>query len=178
MDSTAPHLLHIVAFAVSLSFVWALLDAASSDAGGFRIANRVPLLLLAGFPLVGVLEGFAVQDWLVHAGVGFALFAAGAALFAFRLWGGGDAKMVAAVGLWLGLGDLPRFLLVMSVVGGGLAIVALAARLSPVPTAGPLGAWRQRLARTRHIPYGLAIAAAGLDWWIGAARSQIWGIGS
>ncbi|HMA48917.1 MAG TPA: prepilin peptidase [Magnetospirillaceae bacterium] len=166
MHGSAPQ--HILAIATSAVFALALLDAARTDWHSFRIPNRIPLLLLAAFPPVALLEGFTLTQWLTHAGVGLALFALGALLFFLRAWGGGDAKLVPAVGLWVGAAGLPRFLLVMTLIGGLLAMLSLLLRVAPAGLVGGNSAWRGRLLASRQIPYGVAIAAAGLDWWVSA----------
>ncbi|MBF0560774.1 MAG: prepilin peptidase [Alphaproteobacteria bacterium] len=148
---------YLIASIFSVTFVVGLLDAAISDFRSFRIPNRIPLLLLASFPPVAILDGFTVHDWWIHAAVAASLFAISIVLFAGRLWGGGDAKLLPAVGLWIGLNGLSRFLVVMSAAGCVLACAAMLIRVLPLATS----------LRSRQIPYGLAIAAGGLDWWIG-----------
>ncbi len=148
-----------------------LADAALSDLRGYRIPDRDSLAAAAVF-LVGGFILMDPADVIAHMGVGIALFAAGTVLFALGLWGGGDVKLLAACGLWTGLAGLPRFLLVMALAGGVLALLVLAARrlaaLSPAASAP----WRQRLLETTHLPYGVAIAIAGLDL---AARGAVAG---
>jgi prepilin peptidase CpaA len=108
--------------------------------------------------------GAAIVVWVLGpagwqgAGIGLAvgagLFLIGAALFAVGAIGGGDVKLVAAVGAWVGLHGLPSFLVVMALLGGALALLQLAGgRL------GGAGGW---LAPERGVPYGVAIALAGL----------------
>ncbi len=152
----------IIAF--SMIFVIALLDGAFSDIREFRIRNRVPLILIVSF--VGAWGfGFDAQAWLGHLGAAGLLLVIGAGLFALGVWGGGDAKMLPATVLWVGFEDMSRFLLVMALVGGGLAALALIARRASLGPAGPVRAWGERLAATGHVPYGVAIAAGGIDWW-------------
>lgn len=148
-----------------LIFVAGLLDAAVSDLRAFRIANRSPLLLLAAFVPAAVAAGFGWQDWLNHLGAGLALLVIGVVLFARGVWGGGDAKLLPAVAVWTGLAGLPRFLIVMALVGGVLAVLALLARRLPLGPSGAVRAWGERLAASGHVPYGVAIAAGGIDWW-------------
>ncbi|BAE52543.1 A24 family peptidase [Paramagnetospirillum magneticum] len=137
-------------------FVVALLDAAWGDLRALRIRNRVPLALLAAFVPAALAGGLSGEDWLLHLGTGMACFVVAAILFSLGVWGGGDAKLVPAVTLWLGPAALPRFLLVMAVVGGLVALAALVRRRAE---AGSL-----RPALRTHVPYGIAIAAGGLDW--------------
>jgi prepilin peptidase CpaA len=159
-----------VTIASGLVFGAALLDGAISDLRRFRIPNRVPLWLLAAFvPMAAVAaqeqgQGQG-QEWIGHLCVGLALFALGTLLFALKVWGGGDAKMLAAAGLVVGPSGLARFLLVMALTGGVLATIALLARRVPLGPPGPLRRWGERLAASGAVPYGVAIAAGGLDWW-------------
>lgn len=146
-----------------LVFAALLVDAAIADARGFRIPNRGPLLIALLFPIIAafVLEP---REILLHFAAGAVLFAAGAALFARGIWGGGDAKLIAAIGLWTGFAGMPRFLMIMALTGGVLALAVLAARaLMPQPATAN-APWHRRIAHAGHLPYGIALAFGGLDW--------------
>lgn len=154
-----------LAIALSLTFLMALTEAAICDWRHFQIPNHVSLVLCAMFVIVAALNRFSWSEWLQHAGAAVALLVTGYLLFAARLWGGGDAKLIPSVGLWIGIAGLPRFLLVMSMAGCALSLFMLATRLRlPFGHAEP-SAWRTRLAASRHVPYGVAIAIGGADWW-------------
>jgi prepilin peptidase CpaA len=156
----------LVFTAAGLAFAVALLDAALSDLRCFRISNRAPLLLVAAFVPAVLAAGLPPDALLWRLAAAAAAFAVCAALFVLKVWGGGDAKLVPAVVLWTGFGGLARFLLIMALVGGGLAVVALlSGRLKQPGAAGRLRRWGVRLAESGHVPYGVAIAAGGLDWW-------------
>jgi prepilin peptidase CpaA len=143
-----------------------MVDVAISDLQKFQIPNRVPLTLIAAFLIMAMTTGMGWSDFLVHLGVGFTLFLIGAILFATRIWGGGDAKLLPAVALWVGLVGQPRFLLVMACAGGLLGVVALIVRRLPLTVPKPLTAWRESFVMSGQVPYGIAIAAAGIDWWV------------
>jgi prepilin peptidase CpaA len=85
-------------------------------------------------------------------------------MFAVGWIGGGDAKLFAAAGLWMGLTALLPFLMVTALAGGGLAVSLLALRsvwLRPLMVRGPR--WVSRLATPgENVPYGIAIAAGAL----------------
>lgn len=153
----------IAALATELALVALIGGAAFSDARGFRIPNRIPISILLLFAVVAGAR-LAPRDILLHLAAGLALFAAGAALFAKGIWGGGDAKLIAAVGTWTGFAGMPRFLVAMALAGGVLAILMLAARGLAPRVAGPDAPWHWRIARSGHLPYGVAIAVGGLDW--------------
>lgn len=138
--------------------VLALLDACRSDLAAFRIPNRCSLMIACAFLVAALAGGMPLEGVALALAAGAAVFAGGAALFALKVWGGGDVKLAAAVALWTGFGGLPRFLLVMALAGGVLAVAVLALRrLRP----------EARLASAGHLPYGLAIAAGGIDFWLG-----------
>ncbi|MDJ0922152.1 MAG: prepilin peptidase [Henriciella sp.] len=79
-------------------------------------------------------------------------------LFGFGVFGGGDAKMIPAVMIWIGPAGGMDFMFAMAVVGGLLALIVLIARrLVPVPTTPVFGS--AVLEEAHGIPYGVAIAA-------------------
>jgi prepilin peptidase CpaA len=157
--------------AAGLVFVAALLAAATSDLRRFRIPNACALAVLAAFAPAAWAAALPWETLLVHLGVAAGVFVISVGLFALGVWGGGDAKLLPAAALWIGLGGLPRFLLVMTVAGGMLAALLLGLRRLPLPA----GSWLQRTADAGHVPYGVAIAAAGLDWWALALMPQLLG---
>jgi prepilin peptidase CpaA len=86
---------------------------------------------------------------LGHLAAGALALAASYALFSARFVGGGDAKLFAATVLYLGIEHIVAFTLAMSLVGGVMAAGFLLAR-PRWPSA------------TAELPYGVAIAAAGI----------------
>ena len=82
------------------------------------------------------------------------VFAVLTGLFALRMMGGGDVKLLAALALWLPAKPFFELLLIMALAGGVLTVV--------------MGMWHimHRRKDRLKIPYGIAIAAAGL-WVIG-----------
>ncbi len=152
------------ALGIGLALAALLAHAAVSDLRGFRIPNRVPVLI---FVLFAVVSAFVLEprEILLHMAAGVALFAAGAALFAGGIWGGGDAKLLAAIGTWTGFAAMPRFLVVMALAGGVLALLVLAVRaVAPRAAAAADAPWHLRVARSGHLPYGVALAVGGFDW--------------
>ena len=80
--------------------------------------------------------------------------------------GGGDAKLLAASALWLGYDHLMPFLVLVSLLGGVLALLILGYRRF-VPMAAVVGTvpkWAARLHENgTGIPYGIAIAGGALS---------------
>jgi prepilin peptidase CpaA len=166
-----------------------LLAAAGSDITRYRIPNVIVYAIVAAF-FVGVAFNLSWPSigWSVLAGVG--MFMLGAGLFALRLFGGGDVKLAAAMALWTGLADLPRFLLVTTAAGGLLGVVWMIKRRrqqralanaapsplnapgfeAPGSEASPPDAPSVSKVPNR-MPYGVAIAIAGLDFFITSAHS-------
>jgi prepilin peptidase CpaA len=156
----APHLLVKLPLALALGLISA---AALSDLASYRIPNRLVAPLAALYPPGALLDPAGLDPWAPA--VAALLLALGFALFAWGKLGGGDAKLLAAVGLWAGLADAPAFLLVTCLAGGALSLAALGpGRLAATYVAARVGALRlhQGLA-AGQVPYGVAIAAGGLS---------------
>ena len=134
----------------SLLFVFpsAMAYAAASDLLTMRIANSVSLGLVAAFLVIALIAGMPAQEMLLHLAIGAALLVAGMLLFSLNLVGGGDAKLLAAAGLWIGYDQLVPFLLYVTIFGGALALLLLAYRRFPA-TALPLPTWAVTPARRR-----------------------------
>jgi prepilin peptidase CpaA len=99
-----------------------VLVATVTDLRSRRIPNWLTLpFLAAGLAVGGVADGFAGLARSA-AGVGLAILLLGAFCF-LRGMGWGDLKLCAAVGAWLGPGQLV-FALVVTGIAGGLAAVA------------------------------------------------------
>jgi prepilin peptidase CpaA len=137
--------------------------AAASDLLTMRIANRISLILVAGFAVLAALTGMSGADLLPHAGAGAAVLAAGFICFARGWIGGGDAKLAAASALWFGFGHLPEYLLYASLLGGALTLLILLFRAWPLPNVLASREWAAQLHHyDAGVPYGIALAAAAL----------------
>jgi len=142
------------------AYVLCFVAAAASDLVRYQIPNTVCLVLAGAFALHAPAMPLTAAG--AHLLAGLAMMAVAAAGFAFRLMGGGDAKLLAAATLWMGWQDLLPFLFVTAMAGAAIGIFLLAARrLAPDPP--PEGRWWSLvMARSSGIPYGIAISAAGL----------------
>ncbi len=98
-----------------------------------------------------------------HVAMGLLVLVATFALFSMNMLGGGDAKLMAAGALWMGSEHIIDYLAYVTVFGGILAVAILAYRKFVPAGAMQLPDWAQRLhVEGSGIPYGIAIAAAGL----------------
>lgn len=98
----------------------------------------------------------------MHLAAGLLMLVVGIGMFAMGWVGGGDAKLLAAGALWLGLPHLAPFLLLTGLIGSALMLTILAYRAYPA-AALPIPDFALRLHRSSTgLPYGIAIGAAGL----------------
>src|SRR5215831_17718175 len=145
-----------------------LVVAAVSDLVSFTIPNAIPasiiglfVVLLLELALAGHAMSFSAAGY--HLLAGLAGLVVGMAFFAFGWVGGGDAKLFAAVALWLGWGVLFEYALALSALGGVLTFGLIALRRLPLPEKAAAWPWLVRLADPKAgIPYGVALAAAAL----------------
>jgi prepilin peptidase CpaA len=142
------HILALLAFAILL--LW----AAGEDMRRLIIPNWISLAVVGLYP-VFALTSPAATDWLLAAGTAALVLLGGFMLFAVRLMGGGDVKLMAAVALWAGPGRLPLLISVTAIVGGVVAAGLLVIRWVRSRRQG-------RDAGSAVMPYGVAIAAGGL----------------
>ncbi len=146
-----------------LIFAFFMSLAAVHDLAALRIPNYVPAGLALGFLLGALLMGISLPVIGQHLVVGFLMLLFGFTLFALKVMGGGDGKLLAAAGLWFGPGTvLVSFLFHVALFGGVLAIGLIFFRRIPMPSLVHNQKWLMRLHDTEvGMPYALAIAAGG-----------------
>ena len=129
------------------------------DLKHLRIPNALALSVLAVF-LVAGLWGLPLETFLWLLGAGAAVLAAGVAVFAAGLLGGGDAKMAAALAPFVAGEDVPSLLLLYAVVTLALLLaLRLAMQLARHRPTGWLAVDQYaRPARERVFPMGLILA--------------------
>jgi prepilin peptidase CpaA len=148
-------LVDYIHYGLLVALAIALLVAAFTDIRRRQIDNWLNAGIALGAPLFWWSSGLDLWPGVaLQLGVALASFAILAGLFALRMMGGGDVKLLTALALWIQPLWFLQLLVVMAVAGGILSIV--------------LGGWhlirrqRDRLA----VPYGVAIAIGGL-WVLG-----------
>lgn len=150
--------------AILLIFPAMMAFAAASDLFTMTISNRVSLILVAGFLVLALLTGMSWQVLGLHLAAGVLVLAICFVCFALGWMGGGDAKLAASTALWLGWTQLLDYAVYASLFGGILTIALIALRGVPVhPPFLLREGWYARMTDARTgIPYGIALAAAGL----------------
>lgn len=116
-----------------------------------RIDNWLNAAIALGAPLFWWSSGLALwPDAAMQVGVALGAFAILAALFALKVMGGGDVKLLTALALWVRPDQFMQLLLIMAIAGGVLTLV--------------MGVWHvmRRQKDRLAIPYGVAIAFGGL----------------
>lgn len=128
-----------------------MIAAAISDIRSRTISNELnAAMALLAIPF-WIASGLALwPDVAIQFGAAFAVFLVFAGLFAIGAMGGGDVKMIGAVMLWI---PLPLFMPMLTImaVGGGILSAIMLIHMKLRPSDKPV-----------EVPYGVAIAAAGL----------------
>ncbi len=156
-------MLQILHALVLLLFPLAVIVAAMRDLTSFTIPNWISIAAALVFVPAALVSGVSIGSLGVCALVGVGALIAGVAMFALGWIGGGDAKLFAVCGLWLGWPAVIPFVIWTALAGGGLAVMLLWSRriAQPMVSRGP--GWIGRLMTPGgDVPYGLAIAAGAL----------------
>lgn len=144
-----------------------------------RIPNWLTLGgLLAALVLRAATGVHPLLDGLAGAGLGFGI---GIVLMVLGALGGGDGKLLMAVGAFFGLRPFVGALLLIGVLGGLLGIVEAVRQRAILPAVYNAGGMLRRWAtlgrrgdavRTLDspgavkVPYGVAIALGAVVWWV------------
>ncbi len=110
---------------VCILILMLLLLATFCDLRTREIPDWIPLAIVALAVVAAAVGAANVRWWMVISGGAVGL-AVGAALFRFARLGGGDAKLIAAIGALLGPVGLWFALFWMALAGGLLALIAAA----------------------------------------------------
>lgn len=150
--------------------------AAASDLFTMKISNWVQIALVAGFATLALATGMELSAVGIHLVTGLGVLVLGFAMFSFGWVGGGDAKLMAATALWFGASiTLLIYVVYAGFIGGLLTMALLTFRQFPLPAPVMAQGWISRLHNAGSgVPYGIALAAAGLiaygqSPWIAAA---------
>lgn len=145
------------------AFPAALIIAAMNDLYEFKIPNWVSAVLFCSYFAAGLGLGATPSMLLEGFLIGCAALVVGFGMFAGRIVGGGDAKLLAACAPWIGLSSLALFLFNMAIAGGFFALALILFRRTPALPVYAQAPWLMRLhQRPKDIPYAVAIALGGL----------------
>ncbi len=138
--------------------------AAVSDMLSMTIANRVSVLLLATFTVIAPMTGMEWSVYFSHLAAGMAVLVVTFGLFALGGMGGGDAKLLSATAVWMGLSmTLVQYLIYSTLLGGALTVAILLYRKSPLSVfTGHLLPLRNFADSDTGVPYGIALACGGM----------------
>jgi prepilin peptidase CpaA len=144
-------------YGLLIALAIALVVAAFTDMRSRQISNWLNGAIALGAPLFWWSSGLALwPDIALQIGVAVAAFAVFAGLFALKMMGGGDVKLLTVLALWVSPTIFMQLLVVMALAGGLLTVVMVC--------------WHtmRRQKDKLAIPYGVAIAIGGL--WVLAAN--------
>jgi len=138
--------------------------AGLKDLTSMTIPNWISLVLIGAFFPTALAVGLPLSTVAAHVGVALLALFAGAGMFALRWIGGGDAKLMAASCLWLGVSGSGYFLLWTGLAGGAFCVALIFARFHARPwVVSGVPGWVTHLMEPKgDIPYGVAIAAGAL----------------
>jgi prepilin peptidase CpaA len=128
-----------------------LVVAAIVDVRTFTISNRLNAAVALLAPVYWWSAGLPLwPDIGLQVAIALGVFLLLALAFQAGLMGGGDVKLAAALALWFSPASTLKFLIFMSLAGGVLTLVLVAAHRLRSKEGRP------------EIPYGVAIAIGGL----------------
>ena len=159
----------LLQYLITFMFPALLLLGAAYDLAAYRIPNWVCAAMAAAFLPVAILSGMSFGAIGFSLLIGIAMLLVGMVLFALKWVGGGDAKMLAAAALWVGIDKsgsmfgVLNYVVAAGLIGGVFALLLLSYRRMPLPATFAGQPWLMRLhSASEGIPYGVALAGAGI----------------
>jgi prepilin peptidase CpaA len=144
-------------YGLLIALAIALVVAAFTDIRRRQIDNWLNAAIALAAPAFWWASGLSLWPGVaMQLGVALAAFAVLAGMFAMRMMGGGDVKLLTALALWIPPTMFVQLLVIMAIAGGVLTVVMFFWHTARKQ--------KDKLA----IPYGVAIAFGGL--WVLAAN--------
>lgn len=140
-----------IQYGLLIALAIAMVFAAFTDIRRRQIDNWLNLAIALGAPVFWWASGLSLWPGVaIQLGVAVAAFALFAGLFALKMMGGGDVKLLTVLALWVEPAHFLQLLMVMAIAGGVLTLA--------------MGAWHvaRRQRDKLAIPYGVAIAFGAL----------------
>lgn len=158
----------MIASVLVLCFSLLVILAALKDLTSYTIPNWISLALIALFLAAAPFLWLGWTWFGLHLLTFFAALVLVMGMFAAGWIGGGDAKLFAAIALWMGWPDVFAFALVAALVGGAMTLALLMGRRVWTPGVAP--EWADALMSPEgDVPYGVALAAGALLTFPGSA---------
>lgn len=163
----------MIAFLAQVLLPFLVVVAGAGDFLTLRIPNWLNALIAVLFFPMALATGMPAEAILMHSLAAIAILVVGFGLFSGGFIGGGDAKLLAAVGLWFGWPALIPFLVFTAIAGGVLAIAVNLWGLVELERDVQGYGWMKRWLSFKKVdlPYGMAIAAGAIiafpgSWWM------------
>ncbi len=141
----------LIVYGLLTGLAIALAIAAFTDLRSRQIYNWLTVTVAVAAPIFWIASGLPLWPGIAtQLGITVLCFGICCGLFALGQMGGGDVKLLTALALWFPPMLFLKLAVLMALIGGVLTIV--------------FGAWHiaRRQKEKLAIPYGLAIASAGL----------------
>lgn len=143
--------MNTISYGLLIALAIALVVAAVTDMRRRQIDNWLNAAIALTAPAFWWASGLDLWPGVaIQFGVALAAFAVLAGLFALKVMGGGDVKLLTALALWIPPYEFMQLLLIMAITGGVLTVVLIFWHVARRQ--------RDRIA----VPYGVAIAFGGL----------------
>jgi prepilin peptidase CpaA len=161
MDVSLPVIMSLIGL---LTFAGLMVWAAIGDVRSFTITNKLNLTIAACFIVLAIPMGIAWPAFFDHVKIGIIAAVIAIIMFYIGIFGGGDAKMIGAIALWLGSAPMISFVFYTSLAGGVLGVsLLLGRRLARQYGLPKSPKWARRMLRKQSsVPYGVALAIGAL----------------
>ncbi len=150
---------------ISVILTFLIITVMITDITRFIIPNKFVLVILLLYPVM-VYIAPVKPDWQFALMVAAAAFIVGFILFALKVMGGGDVKLLAVTSLYVNHTDFLDFIVGVAIFGGLLSIILIIIRPLIVYIFSRLGKSIESVPRVLTVnaplPYGLAIGTAFL----------------
>ena len=161
----------MTAFLAHTLFLFLLVAAGVGDLLTFKIPNWMTIAIAIAFFPMAVATGLPAHQILWQCVAAGAILIVGFGIFAAGMWGGGDAKLVAAAALWFAWPALAHFVIYTTLAGGVLAAAVGFWSMIHIDQEVRGHTWITRWMNLKpNVPYGVAFAIGGFlafpeTWW-------------
>ncbi len=146
--------------AIGLYIIFSMIAVIAFDVTRYIIPNWLVASILVLYPVAVLISPHQI-DWMMALAGAAIVFLVGYVVFALRLMGGGDIKLITVCALWVGWSSLLEFIFVTAILGGLLAAALWIIR-KLIPHIKSIKVLPRILKEGESVPYGVAIALAFL----------------